>query len=370
LALSLLHSRKSGAVIAAPTFSLPEQIGGDRNWDFRFSWIRDASFAIFALTRLGLRLEGTPFATWIAERAREATNPGELQSLYGIDGRRVLTEQTLDHLDGYRDSRPVRIGNAAYDQLQLDIYGELLDALYLQDEYRSATSGALWGRIVELVDWTCKNWKRRDQGIWEVRAGSQEFLYSRVMCWVAVDRALRLARRRRFPAPIDRWRETRDAIRRDVDESFWDAKLGAFVGSKGSQAVDAAALVMPLVGFIEPTDMRWLGTLRRIEERLVRDGLVRRYDLAGMDTEAGAASAPSFTICSFWYVECLARAGRREEAAEAMQQLLDHANHLGLYSEDLGTDGELLGNFPQGLSHAALIGAAFAASGACGSRCE
>ena len=361
LMLALLHSRRTGAVIAAPTFGLPEQIGGDRNWDFRFSWIRDASFVAFALTRLGLRLGGAPFAQWITARCAEADPPGTLQSMYGIDGRRALTEEVLEHLEGYRGSRPVRIGNAAYAQFQLDIYGELLDALYAEDEHGAGTSRALWDHVVELVNWVCQNWTRADQGIWEVRGGAQEFLYSRVMCWVALDRAMRLGRRRRFAAAFDRWRSAREAIRRDIDTNFWNAELGAFVGSKGSRHVDAASLIMPLVGFIDPHDPRWSSTLSEIERRLVRDGFVRRYDLEGMDTEAGAPDAPSFTICSFWYVECLARAGRDEEAGRAMARLLGHANHLGLFSEDIGADGELLGNFPQGLTHLALIGAALRA---------
>lgn len=360
LLLALLHSRRTGAVIAAPTFGLPEQIGGERNWDFRFNWIRDASFTVYALTRLGLRLGGEPFTEWIAARCTETNTPGELQSVYGIDGRHVLTEEILEHFEGYRGSRPVRIGNAAYQQSQLDIYGELLDALWAEDEHHAGTSRALWDHVVPLVNWVCEHWMCADQGIWEVRAGSQEFLYSRVMCWVAVDRALRLARRRRFAAPVDAWRGARDAIRRDIDESFWNSAIGTFVGSKGSTAVDAACLVMPLVGFIEPNDPRWLSTLSKIEERLVRDALVRRYDLAEMDTDAGAATAPSFTICSFWYVECLARAGRRVEAQQVMARLVKRANHVGLYSEDIGVDGELLGNFPQGLTHLGLIGAALA----------
>lgn len=359
LALALLHSRRTGAIVAAPTFGLPEQIGGHRNWDFRFSWIRDTSFIVFALTRLGLELEGTTFASWIEARCAE-TAPGELQSVYGIDGGRVLTERTLDHLEGYRGSRPVRIGNDAYQQFQLDIYGELVDALYIQDTRRSRMSRAQWQRIAELADWVCENWRRPDQGIWEVRTAAQEFLYSRVMCWVALDRALRLARRHRFPAPLQRWHESRAVIREDVDENFWNTELKAYVGSKGSNAVDAASLIMPIVGFLSGTDTRWIATLARIEERLVRDGLVRRYELPGMDTDAGRPSAPSFTICSFWYVECLARAGRQGEAVHSMERLLARANHLGLYSEDLSPEGQLLGNFPQALPHLALIGAALA----------
>ena len=358
LALKLLQSRRTGAIIAAPTFGLPEQIGGSRNWDFRYAWIRDSSFTVYALVRLGATREADAFMRWAVRRCEEADAPGELQSFYGIDGRRQLTERTLEHLQGHRGSRPVRIGNAAYDQLQLDIYGELIDALYLRDRHDRATSHAQWRHVVALTDWVCHNWQRPDQGIWEVRSGNHEFLHSRVMCWVAVDRALRLARRRNLPASHERWREVRAAIREDVLINFWSDELGAFVGAKGSTSVDGACLVMPLVGIIAPTDQRWLSTLRVLEQRLVRGSLVRRYDMEGMDTDAGSLTAPSFTICSFWYVECLARSGDLEKARTVMSQLLGHANHLGLFSEDLGLDGSQLGNFPQGLAHAGLIGAA------------
>ena len=363
LTLALLHSRRTGAIIAAPTFGLPEQIGGTRNWDFRYSWIRDASFTTYALVRMGITKEAKAFTRWLIARCEEAIAPGELQSLYAIDGRREITELTLDHLEGYRQSRPVRIGNAAYDQLQLDIYGELVDALYLMDD-RVPTSRAVWQHIVVLANWIAGNWQRPDQGIWEVRGGSQEFLYSRVMCWVTVDRALRIAMRRRLPAPREQWRCVSAAIRADVHTHFWNERLGAFVGSKGSGTIDAACLVMPLVGFIAPTDPRWLSTLGVVEQRLVHDSLVRRYDMGGMDTDAGSLTAPTFTICSFWYVECLARAGQKERARAAMRKILSHANHLGLFSEDIGPNGDLLGNSPQGLTHAALIGAALAIEGA------
>jgi len=360
LTLKLLQSRRTGAIVAAPTFSLPEQIGGARNWDFRYSWIRDASFTVYALVRLGLNREARAFARWIAQRCEEAKEPGALQSFYGIDGRRELSEQLLEHLAGHRGSRPVRIGNAAFDQLQLDIYGELIDALYVHDKRSEPTSRVIWKHLTDLAEWVCGNWQRPDQGIWEVRSGCQEFLYSRVMCWVAVDRALRLASRRRYPAPRDRWRAARDAIREDVFAHFWSEKVGAFVGAKATSSIDAACLVMPLVGFLAPTDPRWQSTLRVVERRLVRDGLVRRYDMEGMDTDAGSLTAPSFTICSFWYVECLARSGELEKARAVMKKLVGHANHLLLFSEDIGSDGALLGNFPQGLVHAGLIGAALA----------
>ena len=360
LTLKLLQSRRTGATVAAPTFGLPEQIGGSRNWDFRYAWIRDSAFTVSALGRIGLDRETGAFAQWVVERCSEAKSPGELQSLYTIDGGRDITERTLDHLEGHEGSRPVRIGNAAYDQLQLDIYGKLLDALQQQDERGERPSRALWNRIVELTDWVARNWRRADQGIWEVRSGCQEFLHSRVMCWVTVDRALRIATRRRLPAPRDQWRAERDAIRADVDEHFWSASLNAFVGTRGGDTIDAACLVMPLVGFIAPRDPRWLSTMAAIETRLVRDGMVRRYEMAGMDTDAGSTEAASFTACSFWYVECLARGGELERARLTMKRLLARANHLGLYAEDLGVAGEQLGNFPQGLTHSALIGAAVA----------
>ena len=358
LALKLLQSRRTGAIVAAPTFGLPEQIGGTRNWDFRYAWIRDASFTVYALVRIGLSREAKAFAAWVAKRCKESEKPGELQSFYGIDGRRDLTERTLTHLAGHRDSRPVRVGNAAYDQLQLDIYGELIDALRLADSRAEPMSRTVWKHVTDLTEWLCRNWERPDQGIWEVRSGCQEFLYSRVMCWVALDRALQLARRRRFPAPRDRWLATRHAIQLDVHANFWNDELGAFVGAKGSTSLDAACLVMPLVGFISAMDPKWRSTLRVVESRLVRDSLVRRYDMTDMDTDAGNLTAPSFTICSFWYVECLARGGELKKAREAMRRLVGHANHLGLYSEDIGADGTLLGNFPQALVHAALVGAA------------
>lgn len=363
LTLKLLQSRRTGAIVASPTFGLPEQIGGSRNWDFRYAWIRDSAFTVSALGRVGLGREARAFADWIVERCAAAKSPGELQSLYTIEGKREITERTLDHLEGHAGSRPVRIGNAAYEQLQLDIYGELLDALHQMDEDDARPSRVLWNRIIELTDWVARNWSRADQGIWEVRSGCQEFLYSRVMCWVALDRALRIATRRRLPAPRDEWRATRAAIRADVDEHFWSSSRASFVGTRGGDTIDAACLVMPLVGFVAPTDPRWQSTLRAVEARLVRDGMVRRYEMTGMDTDAGRAEAPSFTVCSFWYVECLARAGDRERARLTMKRLLERANHLGLYAEDLGSAGEQLGNFPQGLPHSALIGAALALDG-------
>ena len=347
-------------MIAAPTFGLPEEVGGARNWDFRYAWVRDASYTVYALSRIGLRDEGRAFTDWLVRRCQEASAPGELQALYGLDGRRTLTETTLDHLQGYRGSRPVRIGNAAYDQVQLDIYGEALDALYVAAGIGVSVSDAVWQRVVELTNWVCDNWRRADQGIWELRAGVQEFLFSRVMCWVAVDRALRIARRHRLAAPHHEWRAAQSAIRNDVFAHFWNERIGAFVGTKGGATVDAACLVMPLVEFLDARDPRFLSTLRVLEERLVDDWRVRRYDMEAMDTDAAAPTAPAFTLLSFWYVECLARAGLVDKARGGMQRVLAFANHLGLFAENVGAGGEQSGNFPQGLVHAALIGAALA----------
>jgi len=360
LTLKLLQSRTSGAVIAAPTFGLPEQIGGSRNWDFRYAWVRDASYTVYALVRAGLASEARAFTDWIVKRSEEADSPGVLRSLYGVDGRPELTETTLDHLEGYRGSRPVRVGNAAYGQLQLDIYGELMDTLHIADAHGMPMSRGTWTRLVEVANWVCANWHRPDQGIWEVRGGAQEFLFSRVMCWVALDRALRLARRHRLATAPNEWRITREAIRADIEGQFWNEQIGAYVGTKGSASVDAACLVMPLVRFIDGGDARWRSTLRVVEERLVHDWLVRRYDMDGMDTDAGSPTAPAFTILSFWYIECLARSGQVERARAGMRRMLAYANQVGLFAEDIAADGTQVGNFPQGLVHAALVGAAFA----------
>jgi GH15 family glucan-1,4-alpha-glucosidase len=358
LALKLLHCRNTGSLVAAPTFGLPENVGGARNWDYRYTWIRDASFTLYALTRLGLTAETGDFIRWLIQRF-EAARPESLRTLYGIGGESDLTERTLDHLEGYRGSRPVRIGNAAADQLQLDIYGELIDALYLYDAYGEVTSHDLWFRIAELVSWVSEHWQQPDDGVWEVRSGRREFLYSRILCWVAIDRGIRLAVKRSYPAPLDRWRASRDAIYREVHESFWDPGAETFVGVKGGKWLDAACLIMPLVRFISPTDPRWRSTLRAVEQRLVEDSLVYRYEHEGIETDGLEGVEGSFSICSFWYVECLSRSGDLPKARFLFEKLLGYANHVGLYAEEIGPAGEHLGNFPQAFTHLALISAAF-----------
>jgi GH15 family glucan-1,4-alpha-glucosidase len=362
LALKMLHSRQTGAIIAAPTFGLPETIGGVRNWDYRYTWIRDASFTLYSLIRLGLTSETKSFIDWIATHAtgkESRDGDGPLNTMYGIDGRNTLDELTLDHLEGYRGSRPVRIGNAASNQLQLDIYGELIDSIYLYDRYGEPTSYELWNRIAQLVDWTCEHWEKPDEGIWEIRAGRRHHLYSRIMCWVAIDRGLRLAMKRSLPAPLEQWLRARDAIYRDVFENFWDEAMGAFVGDRDGRRLDAACLIMPLVRFIAPTDPRFLSTLRAVEKRLVSDSLVFRYEIEGEDADGLPGTEGTFSICSFWYIECLSRAGDIQQARFLLEKMFGYANHLGLYAEQIGPTGEHLGNFPQAFTHLALISAAY-----------
>jgi len=355
LVLKLLTSSRHGSLVAAPTFGLPEEIGGERNWDYRYTWIRDASFTLYALLRLGFRAEAAAFNDWVETRCEALEDASALQIMYGLDGRRVLTEQTLDHLEGYWGSRPVRIGNAAYGQLQLDIYGELLDSIYLYDKYGEPVNYDLWRHLARIVDWVCDNYAQPDEGIWEVRGGRRHMLYSRVLCWVAIDRGLRLARRRSLPCDSSRWERCRDAIYKEVFTEFWDPERRTFVQSKGSKVLDAAALIMPLIRMISPVDPRWLSTLAAIEQELVDDSLVYRY----RSEDGLAGKEGTFSICTFWYVECLSRAGRLQEARLCFEKMLSHANHLGLYAEELGPCGEHLGNFPQAFTHLALISAAY-----------
>ena len=358
LTLKLLTSHSTGSIVAAPTFGLPERIGGERNWDYRYTWIRDASFTLYALIRLGYTEESAAFMRWIEARCGELGPDGSLQTMYGIDGRHELSEEILPHLEGYRKSAPVRIGNGAYKQLQLDIYGELMDSVYLYDKYGEPINYDLWSNLVRLIDWVCRNWRKKDEGIWEIRSGRQEFLYSRLMCWVAIDRGVRLARKRSLPAPYDRWHKSRDAIYKDIFRNFWDSRRKAFVQSKGAAALDAANLLMPLVKFLGPTDPRWLSTLRAIEEDLVEDSHVYRYRIADGSPDGLPGEEGTFTMCSFWYVECLSRAGQVQKSRFFFEKMLGYANHLGLFSEELGPSGEHLGNYPQAFTHLGLISAA------------
>jgi len=358
LTLKMLTSARHGSMVAAATFGLPERIGGVRNWDYRYTWIRDASFTIYALMRLGYTQEATAFMRWIETRCGELKDHMPLQVIYALDGRQDLQETVLPHFEGYRKSRPVRIGNGAHAQLQLDVYGELMDSVYLYNKFGDPISYDFWSNLTRLIDWVCENWRQPDEGIWEVRGGAQEFLYSRVMCWVAIDRGIRLAQKRSFPAPLQRWLQIRDQIYRDVYETFWDRELQTFVQYKGSKAVDASALLMPLVKFIGPNDPRWRSTLAFINQSLVEDSLVYRYNiLRGADTGFPGGEG-TFSMCSFWNVECLARGGDLKLARFHFEKTLGYASHLGLYSEELGLTGEQLGNFPQAFTHLGLISAA------------
>lgn len=359
LTLKMLTFEPKGSIVAAPTFGLPEYIGEGRNWDYRYVWIRDAAFTLYALIRLGYTEEAGRFMDWIEARCGELEPDGALQVLYGIDGRHELPETVLSHFEGYRGSSPVRVGNEAYTQLQLDIYGELMDAVYLYNKYGRPISNDLWQNLVRLIDWVCANWRRADAGIWEIRGGPREFLYSRLMCWVAVDRGVRLAVKRSFPAPLERWSEVRNEIYSDIFDNFWNADREAFVLSQKSALTDAACLLMPLVRFISPTDPRWLSTLRAVEEELVTDSLVYRYREGEENLDGLKGREGTFSMCTFWYVECLSRAGDLAKARFFFEKMLGYANHLGLYSEEIGPRGEHLGNFPQAFTHLGLISAAY-----------
>ena len=359
LVLKLLTSQTHGSIVAAPTMGLPEEIGGERNWDYRYTWIRDASFTLYALIRMGFTDEATSFMGWIEGRCHELNPDGSLQIMYGTDGRHDLTEFTLPHLEGYRKSSPVRVGNGAYDQLQLDIYGELMDSVYLYNRYGQPIHHDLWNELVRLVNWVVDNWRLPDEGIWEVRGGRKEFLYSRVMCWVAIDRGIRVAQDRSFPSPLSRWFDARNEIYNEIFNDFWDAKRGAFVQFKGSKSLDAANLLMPLVKIISPNDPRWLSTMAAIKEDLVDDSLVYRYNLEDAASDGLTGEEGTFTMCTFWYAEALARSGDIDGARFIFEKALGYANHLGLYAEELGPSGEHLGNFPQAFTHLGLISAAF-----------
>ncbi len=358
LALKLLTSADHGSVIAAGTFGLPERIGGQRNWDYRYTWLRDSSFCLYAFMRLGFVDEARAFGQWIRARMREDAEKGPLQVMYRADGRPELDEHILDSLSGYRGSRPIRIGNAASTQLQLDIYGGLADAIYLSNKYGDGISYENWHALQRILEWLSKNWQRPDEGIWEVRGGRREFLHSRLMCWVAFDRSVRLSEKRSLPGPTDSGATIRDAIYEDIFANFWNEDREAFVQEKGGSALDASVLLMPLLRFISPIDSRWTSTQEAIEKNLTEDALVYRYDATCAPVDGLSGAEGSFTACSFWYIECLARSHRTDQAQLLFEKMLGYANHLGLYAEQLGSSGEHLGNFPQAFTHLALISAA------------
>lgn len=364
LVLKLLFSRDHGSMIAAPTYSLPEKIGGGRNWDYRFCWIRDSAFTTFSLLKLGFNDEAMHYVKWITDRYEHSEPDGQLKLMYKIDGAEAPAEQTLEHMSGYKGSAPVRIGNGAKDQLQLDIYGELIDSIYLANKYSNPITTDGWQNLTRTVEFVYNNWRTADESIWEFRGGKRHFLHSRLMCWVALDRAIRISSKESLPAPQDRWREERDKIYADIHENFWNKDLQAFTQYEHGSTLDASVLLMPIAKFISPNDPRWLSTMKALEQHLVSDTFVRRYlpdpELEDLDgSEEG-----SFTMCTFWYCEVLARCGLTAEATLLFEKMLGYANHLGLFAEQLGLDGQQLGNFPQAFTHLSLVSAASAINAA------
>jgi pentatricopeptide repeat protein len=360
MTLKLLTYQPTGAPVAAATFGLPEQPGGERNWDYRFTWIRDASMSVHALVGLGYLDEAEQFAHWLRDRGMEskgADGSGPIKIMYRVDGSSDLTEEILDHFEGWRGSRPVRIGNGAADQLQLDIYGEALDAILTGDENGLPIAHQGWVGLTRLIDWISDNWDQPDEGVWETRGGRKDFTFGKLQCWVALDRAIRLAYRHGWPANVGKWAAERDQLFNQIMARGWNPKVQAFTQHYASDVLDSSLLFMPLEGFIAPTDPMWLSTLDAMDKELVSDSLVYRYNPAaspdGLHGDEG-----TFSLCTFLYVDALARAGRLDDAVLTFEKMQTYGNHLGLYSEEIGSTGEQLGNFPQAFTHLSLINAA------------
>ncbi|MFD8740002.1 glycoside hydrolase family 15 protein [Streptomyces sp. NPDC059618] len=359
ITLKLLTYAPTGAPVAAATMGLPEQIGGERNWDYRYTWVRDGSLSVRALLDLGFVEEATHFTRWLGDRLREREGPDDepLQIMYRVDGDPHLTEEILEHFEGYRGSYPVRAGNGASGQLQLDIYGEALYALAEGRAVREQGGYQGWKALAGILDWLADSWDRPDEGIWETRGGRKDFTYSRIMCWAAFDRGLKLAMEYSRPADTVRWTQARDAILEQVMARGWNEKQKAIVQHYGSDVLDASLLLAPRVGFVAARSPGWLSTLDAMERVLVSDSLVYRYDpQASPDGLRG--SEGTFSLCTFLYVDALARAGRLPQARYTFEKMQTYANHVGLFAEEIGPSGEQLGNFPQAFTHLSLIMAA------------
>jgi GH15 family glucan-1,4-alpha-glucosidase len=361
MTLKLMTYQPSGAPVAAATLGLPEQAGGERNWDYRFTWIRDGSLTMHALSNLGYVEEAARFGAWMRDRVTEgaaaANGAGPLKIMYRVDGSSDLTEETLDHFEGWRGSRPVRIGNGAADQLQLDIYGEAADAIYTADQHGLPIAYEGWKALTKVMDWVADNWDQPDEGVWETRGGRKDFTYGRVQCWVALDRAIKLAQRHGRPADTAKWMAARDQLYDQVMTRGWNDKVKAFTQHYATDVLDSSLLLMPIEDFISPTDPMWLSTMKGMDKQLVSDSLVYRYNPSaspdGLHGDEG-----TFSLCTFLYVDALARAGHLDEAVLTMEKMFTYGNHLGLYSEEIDSTGGQLGNFPQAFTHLSLINSA------------